>query len=51
MGGGLAGLMGGGGDAKTIGIILSVRGVTQKITLKCCNDSIYDGAKTSTKMS
>ena len=25
-------------------------GVTQKITLKCCNNSIYDAAKFSTKM-
>ena len=36
-----------GGPAKKI---LSVRGATQKITLKCCNNSIYDGAKFSTKM-
>ena len=37
----------GGGSQK-----MSVRGggVTQKITLKCCNNSIYDGAKFSTKM-
>ena len=31
-----------GGPAKKI---LSVRGVTQKITLKWCNNSIYDGLK------
>ena len=30
--------------------ILSVRGGHSKITLKCCNNSIYDGAKFSTKM-
>ena len=36
-----------GGPAKKI---LFVRGVTQKITLKCCNNSIYDGAKFSTKI-
>ena len=51
------GLRGGGGHAKKIGVkggpvkkILFVRGVTQKITLKCCNDSINDGAKISTIM-
>ena len=30
--------------------MLSVRGVTQKIALECCNDSIYDSANFSTKM-
>ena len=36
-----------GGSSKKIS---SVRGVTQKITLKYCKKSIYDDAKFSTKM-
>ena len=48
----------GGGHPKKIGLkggasqknIVCKGGVTKKITLKCCNNSIYDGAKFSTKM-
>ena len=37
-------------DAKKILSVRGGRGVTSEITLKCCNDSMYDGANFSTKM-
>ena len=52
------GLRGGGGHEKKTGLkggaiqknIVCKGGVTQKITLKYCKNSIYDDAKFSTKM-